>query len=308
MNRRDLFKGAAATAAIGLSAGGAAAQAAGQAWRVRFATHLGLTSLDTPLFKETVGSLDPVAHIRFAAEQGFAGVEDNFLKLRPAADQERIGRALADTGLAMGAFVGNIEGWNKPLWGSNAPEERDQLRRDLASTIEAAKWVNGQYATTITGLDPRVPRALQLAAMTENLKRLAPEAERAGVVLGIETLNDRGFPGMLVNHVTDAYAVVKAVGSPAVKLVFDIHHIQIQDGDVIHHLETMADEVGLVQVADNPGRAELGSGELNWANILRRLNAVGYRGLVELEHRMSRPGREGEEAALRDLRAINALI
>lgn len=275
---------------------------------MRFASHLGLTSLDTPLFKDTVGSLDPVAYIRFAAEQGFAGVEDNFLKLRPAGEQDRIGHALADTGLQMGAFVGNVAGWNKPLWGSVEPDAIDELRRDLASTIEAAKRVNGRYVTTITRLDPRVPRAIQLARMTENLRRLAPEAEQAGLVFGIETLNDRGFPSMLVDHITDAYALVKAVGSPAVKLVFDIHHIQIQDGDIIHHMDTMVDEIGLVQVADNPGRAEMSSGELNWVNILRRLDAIGYRGLVELEHGISRPGRDGEAAALTQLRAINGQI
>jgi hydroxypyruvate isomerase len=278
------------------------------AWKLRFASHLGLISLDTPLFKESVGGLDPVAHIQFAKSVGFAGVEDNFLKLRPVADQERIGRALEIAGIEMGAMVNNIESWNKPLWGMNSSDAREQLRRELSSSIDAAKRVNGRFLTTISGVDPRVPRAIQLANMAENLKRLAETAERAGVIMGIETLNDRGFPNMLVNHIGDAYQVVKAVGSPAVKLIFDIFHIQVQDGDVITYMETMIDEIGLVQVADNPGRIELGTGELNWANVLRRLNALGYRGLVELEHSMSTPTAEGERAALARLRDINTQI
>ncbi len=311
MNRRSFLT---ATSAATLALASALPESAAQpavvptAWAVRFASHLGLTSLETPLFKETVGGIDPVAHIRHAKALGFSGVEDNFLKFRSAADQDRIGRALAETGLEMGAMVNNVESWNKPLWGRNTVEARAQLQRELASSIEAAKRVNGKYLTTLSGFDPQVPRAIQLANMVENLKRLAGTAERAGVVMGIETLNDHGFPNMLVNHVGDAYQVVKAVGSPAVKLVFDIFHIQIQDGDVTRHMETMIDEIGLVQVADNPGRIELGTGELNWSNILRRLNVLGYRGLVELEHSVSGPGVRGEQVALARLQTISNLV
>jgi hydroxypyruvate isomerase len=309
MDRRSFLASTSASVVGAAVSSLASAQApAATAWKARFASHLGLTSLDTPLFKETVGGIDPVAHIQFAKSIGMAGVEDNFLKLRPVADQERIGRALAVTGLEMGAMVGNIESWNKPLWGSNSDDAREQLRRELLSSIETAKRVNGKHLTTISGIDPRVPRSIQLAHMIENLKRVAETAERAGVILGIETLNDRGFPNMLVNHIGDAYEVVKGVSSPAVKLTFDIFHIQIQDGDVIHHMETMIDEIGLVQVADNPGRVELGTGELNWGNILKRLNALGYRGLVELEHAIATPGIEGEGRALERLRAVNESI
>jgi hydroxypyruvate isomerase len=81
-------------------------------WTMRYAPHLGLTSPDTPLFRHMVGSADPVEQIRFSADQGFAGIEDNFLKLRPAAEQERMGAALARAGLEMGCFVNNVESWN----------------------------------------------------------------------------------------------------------------------------------------------------------------------------------------------------
>lgn len=311
MNRRD-FLAAGAGAAIAAPTAAHAQpgrQAAGDGgWRLRFAPHLGLTSLDTPFFKHTVASTDPVAHIEHIAGLGFAGVEDNFLKLRPVAEQERIGRALARHGLEMGCFVNNVESWNKPLWGSGEPEALAQLRRELESSIAAAGRVNGKYLTTISGRDLRVPLQAQLTAMAENLKRLAPLAEKAGVVLGIEPLNEPGFPGMLVHHVMDGYAVVKAVGSPAVRLVFDAFHIQVMDGDLINNLDRTWDAIGIVQVADNPGRVEPGTGEMNYANILRHLKAKGYVGLVELEHGMSGPGRAGEAAAIDRLRAINAAI
>ena len=79
------------------------------AWKLRYAPHIGLTSPDTPLFRHTAASADPVEQIRFVAGQGFAGIEDNFLKLRPTAEQGRIGVALAQAGLEMGCFVNNVE-------------------------------------------------------------------------------------------------------------------------------------------------------------------------------------------------------
>ena len=309
---RRSFLSQATAVAVGAAAGPATAQvpspAAGQAWKLRFAPHIGLTSLDTPLFKESVGTLDPVAHIDFIADLGFAGIEDNLLKLRPAADQERIGQALARRGLAMGCFVNNAADWNKPLWCTTDAAAQDKQRADLLASIETAKRAGGKYLTTISGRDLRLPLRMQLQAMVENLKRLSDVAERAGMVIGIEATNEQGFPGMLVHHVLDAYAVVKAVGSPAVRLVFDAFHVQVMDGDVINNLDRVWDAVGIVQIADNPGRMEPGTGEMNYANILRHLRSKGYDGLVELEHSVSKPGRAGEQAALDGLRAVNAAV
>jgi hydroxypyruvate isomerase len=277
-------------------------------WTMRYAPHLGLTSPDTPLFRHMVGSADPVEQIRFIADQGFAGIEDNFLKLRPAAEQERMGAALARAGLEMGCFVNNVESWNQPLWGSPDPDALGPGSGASWRAPSRPKRVGGKHLTTIGGRDPRVPLAFQLAAAAENLKRLAPAAEKAGVVMGIEVTNEWGFPGMLVHHVLDAYAVVKAVDSPAVRLTFDIFHVQAMDGDVIRNLERCWNAIGTVQVADNPGRLELGTGELNWPNILRTLRERGYAGLVELEHEASRPGAEGERDMLRRLREIDTAI
>src|SRR3546814_13468455 len=79
-------------------------------WKLRYAPNLGLNSTDTPLFRHLVGSLDTIDHIAFAYEQGFAGIEDNFIKLRPEADQRRIGLELERRGLEMGCFVRNAIG------------------------------------------------------------------------------------------------------------------------------------------------------------------------------------------------------
>lgn len=313
MDRRHFVTAAAAAGASTLAlpatvAGAPTARRDAAPWKLRFAPHIGLTSLDSPLFKESVGTIDPIEQIRYIADLGFAGVEDNLLKLRPVDQQVRIGAELARRGLQMGCFVNNASGWNKPIWGRNTPDARAQIQDDLVASIETAKRVNGKYLTTISGRDLNVPLAIQHDNMIENLKRVADMAERAGVVIGIEATNEWGFPGMLVHHVADAYRIVKAVDSPAVRLVFDAFHVQVMDGDLIRNLDRTFDAIGIVQIADNPGRVELGVGEVNWVSVLRHLRAKGYGGLVELEHAVSQPGREGEQRALSMLRGINAQI
>ncbi len=279
-----------------------------QAWKQRYAPHVGLVAPDAPLFLESTGSADPVEQIGYLAMMGFAGIEDNFLKVRPPALQERMGAALARHGLAMGCFVNNPMHWNQPLWGRADADARAQLDRDMTESVTAAKRTGGKYLTVVSAREPAMPVAYQWTNMVENLKRLGDVAAREGLVLAVETVNARRWPGMLLHHISDAYAVVKAVGSPAVRLVFDIGHIHPMDGDVLTNLALCWDMIAIVQVADNPGRLELGSGELNWVNIFRALIDRGYNGLIELEHTLSQPGKAGEQAMLEKLRAIdNAL-
>jgi hydroxypyruvate isomerase len=277
-------------------------------WKLRYAPHMGLVSTDEPLFLHRAGSADPVEQIAHAASLGFAGVEDNFLKMRSPLVQERIGAELAREGLALGCFVNNPMHWNKPLWGSNALDARAQLERDLDDSIAAAGRTGARWATVVGAREPSIPIAYQLANMVENLKRLAEPAEKAGLILAIETVNDRRWPGQLLPHIADAYAVAKAVGSSAVRLVFDIGHVAPMDGEVIANLEACWEMIAIIQVADTPGRLELGTGELNWVNIFRFIRAGGYTGLIELEHTLSEPGLAGEEAMLAKLKAIDSAI
>lgn len=279
-----------------------------QTWKLRYAPHLGLRSSKDGLFAAGAGSADPIAQIGYIASLGFAGIEDNSVKVRPVAIQERMGAELSRLGLEMGCFVNNPTRWNQPLWGRPAEEARDALAQDLAASIATARRLGGKYATVVGGRDPGIPLGYQLANMVENLKRLAEVAENAGLVLAVETVDEGRWPNMLLHHIADAYAVVAAVDSPAVRLLFDVAHVHPMDGEVLANLERCWDRVGVIQVADIPGRYELGSGELNWANILRFVRDRGYTGLVELEHVVSKPGIEGERMVLDRLRAIDAAI
>jgi hydroxypyruvate isomerase len=277
-------------------------------WKMRYAPHVGLAAPDIPLFLHSAGSADPVAQIEWLGSQGFAGIEDNSLKVRPVETQIRMGEALARHGMQMGCFVNNPTAWDKPIWGSTTAEARDKWKRDLDETLEAAKRVNGKYVTVVTGRDITIPRGYQVAVMIENLKNASEIAEKAGFILCVETVSALRFGTMLLNHIDDAYAVVAAVDSPAVQLVFDIGHVAPMDGEVLNNLKACWDRTAIIQVADMPGRLELGSGELNWVNILRTIKGLGYTGLIELEHEVSQPGVPGEEMILSNLRAIDSAI
>jgi hydroxypyruvate isomerase len=113
---------------------------------------------------------------------------------------------------------------------------------------------------------------------------------------------------MLLHHIADAYEIVNAVDHSRVRLIFDTAYIQAMDGDLLSHLDACWDAIALVQIADNPGRLEPGSGELNFANILRFLYRRKYRGLVELEHDWSVPGRGTEQRGIESLRQLDAGI
>jgi hydroxypyruvate isomerase len=275
---------------------------------MRYAPHLGLRQPDGPLFRHSVGTADPVRQIEYASELGFAGVQDNFLKIRSIEKQVLIDDALRHFGLAMGSFVNSVSHWNAPLWGSQDAAAFAQIEADLRESIEAAQRVGGSNVTVTSGRDPAVPLRYQHIAMTEKLKRLADQAARGGVVLAIEATNERFLPGMLVNHVADALAIVRAVDHPAVRLVFDIAHVHSTDGEIIPNLRACYDSIAVIQVADNPGRVDLGRGEINWVNVLRFIRDQGYLGLIELEHLPSEAGSAGEQALLERLAAIDTAL
>lgn len=261
-----------------------------------------------PLFSHSARSKAPEDQIAYIASIGFAGVQDNFLKLRPDAEQRRIGAALVAHGLAMGSFTNNPHGWNKPLWGARDAAARAELRRDLESSIAAAARVDGHIATCVTGTDPAGPRADQIEAMIENLAELADTAAAGGLLLCVEPVAASWIPGMLVDNIADALAIVRAVDHPAVRLQFDFAHIESSDGDVLRHLQTCWNWIGAIQVADTPGRTDLGAGAIDWPAALRILRANHWQGLLEIEHMPQHESAAGEAHLLERLRLLENKI
>ncbi|MDJ0600665.1 MAG: TIM barrel protein [Crocosphaera sp.] len=264
---------------------------------MKFAPHIGLSSPDDFMFPASAGK-DPIDQIKFIADQGFSGIEDNFLKLRPIEVQEKIGKELARHNLEMGCFVNNLI-FDRPTFVSDSPEAREVLLQQLQETIEVANRVNGKYVTTLSGiLDPRLDRDYQTANMIKNLKYCAELAEKAGIVLGIEAITGKWWQGTFVTTIPHAYLIVKAVNSSAVKLIFDTFQAQMETGNIIAQIDRVWDEIALFQIADAPQRTEPTSGEMNYDRILKHIQAKGYDGLIEMEHSVSQPGKAGEQKVL----------
>lgn len=278
-------------------------------WNLRYAPHLGYRPPFQPLFAATVGTEDPVAHVRFAADQGFAGVLYAAARSRSVEEQERVGRALADCGLEAGCVLyTTFDKLRNTAWATEGEEAQAWIADEVAAAIAAAQRVGAKRLAVLGGADPQRPPAPQRAAFIEHLRRAGDQASRAGMVLCLETLSRKSIPDMLLQHIADAHAVVTAVNHPAVRLIFDTSHVQVMDGDLLHHMEQAWDAIEIVQLADNPGRLEPGSGEINFESVLRLLRRRGYAGLVELEYGWQEPGLDSERRGLATLRRLDAAV
>jgi hydroxypyruvate isomerase len=278
-------------------------------WSLRYAPHLGYRPPFQPLFAATVGSDDPVEQVRFAADNGFAGVLYAAARGRPVQEQERVGKALAMHGLEAGCVLyTTFDQLRNTSWATEGPEARAWIANELAQAASTAARVGAKRLAVLGGADPQRPIAYQRAAFVENLHYAADIAARAGLTLCLETLSRKSVPGMLLEHMPDALAVVRAVNHPAVRLIFDASHVQVMDGDLLFHLEQAWDAIEIVQIADNPGRFEPGTGEINFESVLRFVARRGYRGLVELEHGWQVPGLESERRGLANLRRLDEAI
>ena len=227
------------------------------------------------------------------------------MKVRDTATQEAIGRELERLGMKMGVIV-NTMTYDEPTFVLADANERERLMREVRETAEIARRVGATHVTTLSGTaHPHLPRDYQTANMIENLKWAGEVAATEGIVLAIEPINHKGWPGAFLTEIGHAYLIAKAVAMPSVKILYDFWHQQIHGGDLIDNLELAWSEIGYLQIADNPGRVEPGVGEINYAPIMNRVAEKGFNGIIGMEFNNSRPGRVGERAVIDTMRAID---
>jgi hydroxypyruvate isomerase len=146
----------------------------------------------------------------------------------------------------------------------------------------------------------------QTANVVDVLRAAAEICEPAGLVMVLEPLNPfRDHPNMFLSKVPQAYLICRAVNSPSCKILFDMYHQQITEGNIIPNIDLAWSEVAYFQTGDNPGRNEPTTGEMNYRNIFRHLHNKGFTGVLGMEHGNSRPGKEGEIAVIRAYRACD---
>jgi hydroxypyruvate isomerase len=275
---------------------------------LRLAGHLGLSAPDRPLLAHLGRSVDPVDQIDALADHGLAGVQDLFLKLRPAAEQAAMAERMTLRGLNLSSFGGDPMHWNLPFWSAEDEVGSEAVQESVAASCALAERFGGAGVVCVAGLDPDRSRRAQLAAMTENLKRNAEAAARSGLTLLVEPIAETRIAGLLLNRLEDALEMVRTVAMPSVRLLFDTGHVAMMGHDVPSALATSAAEIGLIQFADVPDRVDPGLGLLDWTAILRQVADQGYRGMVELEFEPVNPTAEGEAEMLGRVRELCARL
>lgn len=260
-------------------------------FRLKYAPHFGM-------FKHSAGE-DPVDQLKFAADEGFTAWEENGMKNYSVSDQERISKAMTQLGMEMGVFVPCFDIAWVPSLGTGKQEWIDKFLGDLRSSVEVAERMNATWMTVVPGtVSYNVDLGYQTANIIDALKRGCEVLEPHGLVMVIEILNFRDHPSLFLTTVSQGYQICKAVGSPSCKLLNDLYHAQIQEGNLIPNIDMAWTETGYFQLGDNPGRNEPTSGEINYKNVFKHIHSKGYQGILGMEHGASKPGKEGERAVI----------
>ncbi|HEY3244251.1 MAG TPA: TIM barrel protein [Phycisphaerae bacterium] len=260
-------------------------------FKLKYAPHFGM-------FKHHAGD-DPLDQLKFMADQGFTAFEDNGMMDRPVDLQEKIGGLLAKLDMTMGVFVAYAE-FGERTFVHNDKEVRAMLKKKMAAASETARRVNAKWTTVVPGqFDPGLEWGYQTANVIDNLKGCAEVCEKTGLVMVLESLNPwRDHPGLFLTKIAQAYQICRAVNSPACKILDDMYHQQITEGNLIPNIDLAFSEIAYFQIGDNPGRNEPTTGEVNFRNVFRHIHARGFEGVLGMEHGNSKPGTEGEKAVI----------
>lgn len=259
------------------------------------------------MFKNSGGN-DFIDQIKFAHSMGFRSIEDNGMMGRPAEQQKKIGDTLASLGMRMGVFVITSDNWHwKTSLTTGKQEHIDRMIKDCKEAIEVAKRCNAKWATVVPGnYDRTLSIEYQTANVISALRKASDILEPAGLVMVLEALSDN--PDLFLRHSDQTYMICQAVKSPSCKFLFDMYHMQRNEGDMIQNINKSWNEIGYMQIGDNPGRKEPGTGEVNYKNIFKHLHAKGYKGILGMEHGNSLPGKEGEAALIKAYRDADSFM
>jgi len=267
-----------------------------------YAPHFGM-------FNHHSGS-DLVDQIQFMYDIGFRSLEDNGMKERSLSDQKRIAKIMNKLDMKMGVFVAHKIHWDFPNLTSGDKKYQDQFVKDIKDSIEVAKRVNAKWMTVVPGyVDLGKEMAYQTTNVIEALRRACEVLEPHDLVMVLEPLNWwKNHAGQFLREIPQAYEICRSVNSPSCKILFDIYHQQISEGNLIPNIDKTWKEIAYFQIGDNPGRKEPTTGEINYKNIFKHIYEKGYKGILGMEHGNSKPGKAGELAVIDSYRKVDSFL
>jgi hydroxypyruvate isomerase len=297
-SRRNFIKSATATGAAIMAAPavyGTAARSGQQKatdaitpFKLKYAPGLGMFSLNA--------GQDPIDNIKFCHDQGFRAMFDNGLPDRDPALQEKIAAEISRLGMQLGPYV--LRGDPRiPDFVLNKQEIRDMLGDVMKKAIEVSKRTGVMQALIVLGrYDDKLHIDYQTANAIDNLRFCCDIVEPEGITLVLEPLNNLiNHPGLFLTRIPQAYAISRGVNRPSCKILDDLYHQQISEGNLIPNIEAAWSEIAVFHLGDSPGRNEPTTGEINYKNIFRYLYSKKYDGTLCMEHGISQRGtKEGE--------------
>ena len=241
----------------------------------KFAANLSFLFTDVP-FPE---------RFRRAADAGFSGVEYLFPYEWPARD---VAKWLADAGLEQVLFNLPPGDWAAGERGlACLPDRKGEFAESVELALDYAMALDCGRVHCMAGLRPAgVPEAELEAIYIANLRHAADRLATAGVTLMIEPINSRiDMPGYWLDSIERGFSLLDAIGRDNVKLQLDLYHAQIIQGDLARTMEANIERIGHIQIADNPGRHEPGTGEIHYPYLFGLMDRLGYAGWVGCEYK-----------------------
>ena len=228
--------------------------------------------------------LDFLDRFRAAAQAGFRGVEYLFPYEH---DKNRIGALLKQHGLTQVLFNLPAGDWAKGERGIGChPDRTKEFEGGVAKAIEYAAVLGCTQINCLAGIRPRhVDASVARETYIRNLQYAAPRLADAGIRLLIEPINTRDIPGFFLNYTKQATDIITAVGSANVFVQYDIYHAQVMEGDLAATIEANLPAISHMQLADNPGRHEPGTGEIHYPFLFGHIDRLGYGGWIGCEYK-----------------------
>jgi hydroxypyruvate isomerase len=299
-NRREFIKKSIGAASI-LSLGGLTQSVFAHQTKIEnhnfkmlYAPHFGM-------FKHSAGE-DLFDQLQFMADNGFMALEDNGMLKRPVETQKKIGETLNKLDMKMGVFVvDGGENWKTSL-ASGKSEFLENFLKTCRESVETAKRCNAKYMTVVPGFfERKLPMGIQTANVIDAYRRACDIFEPHGLVMVMEPLSDT--PDLFLQNSDQSYLICKAVNSPSCKILFDMWHMQRNEGEMTRNMDLVWDEIAYFQIGDEPGRKEPTTGEINYNFLFKHIHdkakANKQEFIMGMEHGNMFPGKEGEQKLIK---------
>lgn len=308
-SRRNFIKKAAASGAAILAAPavfgstdalkGQKATDATAPFKLKYAPSIGM-------FPEHAGK-NIIDNIKFCYDMGFRAMFDNGLMKRPVEDQVKIANEMRRLGMELGPFVLYAD-FAVTSFVLDKLETREMLVNTMKEGVEVAKRTGVKWALVVPGrYDEKLHSDFQTAHVIDNLRYCCDVIEPAGLTIVLEPLStSNSYPRPFLIGIPQSYAICRAVNRPVCKIVDDIYHQQVSEGNLILNIEAAWSEIAAFHLGDNPGRNEPTTGEINFKNIFKYIYSRKYEGVLCMEHGISNRTKEGEARVIQAYRECDS--